>query len=226
MAASHVNPGNIGVVPLYQPETETPQNNSEDDSPRDWQALVNSDIVQRRWIKMDSLDEYNPGDIWWQYRVEFPRLKITEDDGVQVTLRGVRRAGSFVVVRGQVLDEVEADAIEEAEETNYIRQAVWDFNVHAIEQTNGPEARAELLESFEKRKHRLRDEEREKTEGLTEVLQGIRPVLQGKQIETPMLASPENVIETLQENFTVAQMEEMVEQLKEQAEEKPKSKRR
>ena len=182
---------------------------------KDFQTLASHEVIFSKYISIHRLQNFDPGDVWEYEVTSFPRLGIDEDDGMILTLRGDRRGAEVFMDRGREVSNFEADNIRQYDNRAVPTFHVWDFRISAVQETDGPAARAELLESFEHRKKRTREEEKEKRDvesGLGSAVKELTSFLKGKGPEESM--GPNDVYEYMTANFNPSQIEEMLLQVK------------
>ena len=183
------------------------------------QMVDTGEILYQKYLAEWALLNYDPGPTWSKQTLELASAGITEDDGIIISLEGTKRdGGAYPVDRGQVISPEQADQIQNFEQRRVSRYIVYDFRVVAVEPTTGPQERAELMESFEARKKRLRTEESEKNEaeaGLGTALKELTSYLKGEKGEKQEL-EPQAVFDYLKDNFSAAQVQDMMSELVEQ----------
>lgn len=143
------------------------------ESTRDYQVLVSDRIVDRTYLAIDKLKYFDPADPWYKETIEMPQLGITENDGVILHLRGTARKsmkgdGSFEQVAltelGEEISEIEADRRQGIVNRPFPRYKTYEWRIYQVTETDGPELRAELLQSFEQWKQ---DEKKQKLEDMS-----------------------------------------------------------
>jgi len=138
---------------------------------RDYQALVTDEIVESKYIPYAHLKYTDHDEEWVITSIEHPLLGVQEHEGVIITMVGsVKRdlaTGGYAEIwqdnMGREVTGAERQRMpERGQEQLEGPFKVWDFRVREVEVTDGPEARAELLESHEQAKRRVKAEERDR----------------------------------------------------------------
>jgi hypothetical protein len=194
------------------------------------QMRDSQEVLFHRYVGEWVLSTYDPGDVWTRQTLDLASAGVTEDDGIIISLEGTRRpGGTYVVDRGQVISDEQAQQIQEFDNTPISRYAVWDVRISHVKPTSGPQEKAGLMESFEQKKKRERTEETEQQDALGSLGEGLRELTTflrgGPSQESPNL-NPQDVFEYLNNNFTSAQVQDLVAELSEKvpeqvSEEKP-----
>ncbi len=163
---------------------------------KDYQSMIGRK-VRSRYFALRGLEDFNPGDVWYAEEIVVPELGIEEEDGVIVRLEG-RIKGTIALDRGREITEQEADRMEALDDDLQLtRYHVHDQVVVSIIETDGPAQRAELLETYQQQKRRLRDEERAKNDRLATVMESLMTMLANekgldlKSILPPYQAQPD-----------------------------------
>ena len=130
--------------------------------------LVDGAIVMTDRYRVEFLPDYEPPDIhkreitaatWKNAQGEL--VSVGEDDGLILRLEGKRRPQSTWRHMGRELDEFEAKEIMTETRRTIPEFACWDYRLVEVVVTDGPEQKAELLESTEQAKRRSRDERKQ-----------------------------------------------------------------
>jgi len=138
---------------------------------RDYQALVTDEVVETKYIPHSQLKYIDHADEWPISAISYPLLGIEEHEGVILMLVGVVRkdlgSGGFAEVwqddMGREISSREYERLpDQARRRVTGPYKCWDFRVREVVVTDGPQARAELMESYEQAKRRARTEEKER----------------------------------------------------------------
>jgi len=193
--------------------------------------LVDGAIVMTDRYRVEFLPDYEPPDIHrreitaatWK-NAHGALVSVGEDDGLILRLEGKRRPHSTWRHMGRELDEFEAKEIMTETRRTIPEFACWDYRLVEVVVTDGPEQKAELLESTEQAKRRSRDERKqqyESTNALASATDKLTDMLQGNVgVEKAGVdLTPDKVLDHLRKQLTDSQIEEMLLTVQE---EKPK----
>ncbi len=170
-------------------------------------------VVHTEYRDVTNTSDYWPGekyvrqtgDLTWKDRKGKMRT-VTEDDGIVLTIE-YRQRGMARRAFGREVDDVEAAAVEAETRRRVPEMMAWDGYLIRSVQTDGPEQKAELLESFETKRKRER-KEKEMTE--TAISQLARSLDKITKVEDPATASPADLLAELKKQLSPAQLEEML----------------
>lgn len=180
----------------------------------DIQELVGKDH-STKYFPVSTLNTYEPGNPHFKQVGEFSWLddknvlqEIKEDQGVIISLEGTRRPGFVHRHMGREVTPIEAEEIRSETSRRVPEFAVWDYKITEVLQTDGPEARRELLESYEskrKREGRERDQQADGINVLGKAIEKMTSVMQPGEPQTT-----EQLMAQLQDQLSPSQVEEML----------------
>ena len=85
------------------------------------QIRDSQEVLFQRYVGEWVLSTYDPGDVWTRQTLDLASAGVTEDDGIIITLEGTRRpGGTYVVDRGQVISDEQAQQIHEFDNLSLI----------------------------------------------------------------------------------------------------------
>jgi hypothetical protein len=125
---------------------------------------------------------------------------------------------------GREVDALEVPAIEDETRRAVPEFAAWDYRITEVVLTDGPAAKAELLESYEQKKKREgqeRDIQHDATSTLAASIDRMGQLL-GNTAEAPPLDDPAALVSKLKETLTTAQLEDMLMDIKEESQPPPR----
>jgi len=194
--------------------------------------MVSEAVVETRYFPVASLLDYEPGDPHIKQAVEYQwrdaagdTRKITEEDGVVLTLTGRRRQGVVYRHMGREVDALEVPAIEDETRRAVPEFAAWDYRITEAVLTDGPAAKAELLESYEQKKKREgqeRDIQHDATSTLAASIDKMGQLLGNTTEAFTPLDDPAALVSKLKETLTTAQLEDMLMDIKEESQPPPR----
>ena len=128
---------------------------------RDVQKLVSDEVVETKYLPHREMRFIDKPDEWEQEFVAYPRLGITEDDGLIVTMtwkvRKDLRNGGYAEIYldeyGREFGPEEKSRMPDNPRTRaMVPNKAWDGRVTGVQETDGPEQRRVLLQSHEQAK--------------------------------------------------------------------------
>lgn len=184
----------------------------------DIQKLVGT-VAEVKYHPITGLQTYAPanehfkqiGEYQW-FDEDKKLQKITEEDGIIISLTGKRRP-DFVhrTAGGEEITPIEAESRRAETGRRVPEYAVWDYVITDVEQTTGPEEKRDLLESYEqkrKREGKERDQQAQGIDVLGEAINKMTSVLQPTAgAETQ---SPQELLEKIKADLSPSQYEEML----------------
>lgn len=170
-------------------------------------------VIRTEYRTMSNTSDYWPGEQYTRQVTELTwadakgaRRAVTEDDGIILTVE-YRQRGVTQRAFGREVGAEEAAAIQAETRRSIPEMMAWDGYLIKAEQTDGPEQKAELLESFEAKKKRERKEKDMQETAISHLARSLDKIT---KVESPTTASPDELIAELKKQLNPAQLEEML----------------
>jgi hypothetical protein len=118
---------------------------------------IPTNLKDHTWfVKYEStnplLSDTDTGDEWHIQITADERTGLTEDHGCIIDFVGYRRGEIAMTRNGEILNETEAEAREDASGENFPRFKAYDFKIKNLEKTTGPIDRERLSRTFDQQR--------------------------------------------------------------------------